>query len=182
MENFAILLFLPIVTGFILLTIEYKIIQPRNQTQVNSPIKIKSINSAHPNAYQDIPQNKFSPSDAFYALAIGILGGSSGITAAIIMKILANDYYRPNNTDFLNILSELVVNSDFIFGSIVLISLIGGIALAYIVDGNITTMPTFWKRALTSIIFGIVGGFIIFILLIFGAIIFSIYQISKAEK
>lgn len=90
--DITILLLIPVATGIILLVIEYWVIQPLARGQSNEtgiPPAIKGeIEPAK------IDQNEITMRDAFSKLAVGLVGGVAGITAALFIRAVADDHSK----------------------------------------------------------------------------------------
>ena len=177
MEDLAAILIFPIISGIILLVIEYWVIQPISKNQQNRPVRKALVHPAH-NEFLD----HFTPLDAFYTLAIGIIGASSGLVVAAAIRALADGYYSPYRTGLLNGIAELVAYSDFVFGLIAIFSIVGGVVLAFVVDNSITSRASFLSRVILAMISGVLGGVGILILLILGAIALFLIEASKDGK
>jgi len=176
MEDLAAILILPVISGIILLVIEYWVIQPISKKQQNTPIRNNLGYVAH-----DEYVYQFTPLDAFYTLAIGIVGASSGFVAAVAIRALADDYYGPYKTGLLNGIAGLVAFSDFVFGIIAIFSIVGGVALAFTVDNNLTIRSSFLSRVVLAMLSGLLGGVGILILLILGAMVLFFIAASKEQ-
>lgn len=172
----------PFIVGIVLLIVEHWVIVPFSERKGHGKgdIDFKNI-SRGISSVEVVSEGKSSnPLMVVYKLtSMFFISGLSSILPVILIRLLADEYYRINNSDLLNVFAEMVANSNLVFFIMSVISLVAGIILTLYILINSAAKISYGQQILMSMIFGILGGFFIWILIIFGFVLLLIYLIVK---
>jgi hypothetical protein len=63
-----------------------------------------------------------------------VISAVCGALAAVMLRLLSDEYYRPGDISLLGIITDYVANSDFIFILLILIAMVGAVWAVYYLD------------------------------------------------
>ena len=113
--------------------------------------------------YVGIEKTEVSKSSfgAFRTVALWIISGSGGLASAVILRQASLRYYLQNEYTTLGHITEIISTSDFVFVTILLISILSGVVSSKVgevhfkMDNYVT-----WQRYVLSAISGLIGSFL----------------------
>jgi hypothetical protein len=112
--------------------------------------------------------NKQEIVDFFNFIGIRFFGVLGGCSATFTLRLLSDEYYRPNSSSLLSTIAEVIAHSDFTFVFLVLIAIFGaGFATHYLDDKSLKSigMPVD-LRYLISLLTGYLVGALVDILVV----------------
>jgi hypothetical protein len=182
-----ILIVSPLITGVIILLVEYWIIIPIN-TRMNYERNSGRSTQFNLSTKKHKSGGAISPEFIYYyhKLAVGFLGVLSGITFSIILRLQAADYAEGHREQFLGAIASFIATSDFFFSILILCCALGGGVASVAVDFAVSdTEIVFWLRLVTAIIFGFVGAVlcpVMVLLAITGLVIYSLLTEGRRQN
>lgn len=169
LEDYLALLILPIVTGLTVVFMEYWVIKPRRDRyeRRNSWPQMGQAGLYSEEPAREIPVVDTVAEDnsdsiiamRFRTIAVLLIGGTAGLTIALLIKYLSSAYFYPSRADLLNLIANPLAHSDFIFLVTAVIAVLAGSASALVIDGSeISQSRSHWGRYILALVVGLLGA------------------------
>jgi len=184
MYEIWVTLLAPIITGLILLLVEYWVIHPIKHSENSNTSNNQSTQSNLPTKKLESGE-KTSPEfiNFYHKLAVGLLGVLSGIAVSILLRLQAANYAVLHPDQMLSSIASLIATSDFCFFILIFFSAVGGGVTSVAVDFAASDSAiVFWLRLVTAIIFGFIGGALSLIAILLSIIGLIAYSMLTDER
>lgn len=169
LEDYLALLVMPIITGLTVVLMEYWVIKPRrdrherrNSWPQMGQAGLYSEEPARESPVVDTAAEDNSDSiiaKRFRTIAVLLIGGTAGLTIAILIKYLSSAYFYPSRADLMNFIANPLAHSDFIFLVTAIIAVLAGSASALVIDSSeISESRSHWGRYILALVVGLLGA------------------------